>query len=100
MLQITNIQHLNFQRNGICGRPFYSCFVNVSDTPNYLLVSFETKNSITVDVESCRVIDPFHPLESWRGDDIGEALQNRFKEDLLQKEDFLAICDLISKYTE
>ena len=87
-MKITRVYNRNFQRNGIDGSPFYSCFIDWVDGKiegKEFLMTFEVREDIKtgkeyVDVPLCRVVDIKNPLFSWRGDEFGRALTSFFKE--------------------
>lgn len=79
----TKIKMLVFQRNGVMGNSFYHAIVDIKDDKKReMIVTFEASNDDKViDIPSCRAFCPAEPLEKWRGDEIGRALQNEIPHD-------------------
>lgn len=73
------LESLNFQRNGICGDPFWSAIVidPAQDARGRFLATWATKgdDGDEVEVESCRFVQLDAPQLSWRGDRMGEDLK-------------------------
>lgn len=85
------LKTLNYQRNGICGNPFYTATFNKLNDglKGNFVATFETdENDKKVDGNSCRVIDIDKPFSAWRGDRIASEIQDVLKDgsfyDLLQ----------------
>lgn len=75
-----NIQHFNYQRNGVGGEPFYSLLSttlpNVKQKSKYLITFRAVEDGIIID--SCRVVDINNPLHCWRGDEVAYALASLY----------------------
>lgn len=84
-MKINRIYSGNYQRNGISGNGFFSCFFDWAcdgETGNNFLITFEPaddESSEFVKIESVRVIGLKNPTLSWRGDEFGYALNWMFK---------------------
>lgn len=79
-----NIQHFNYQRNGVAANPFYSL---ITDTIPHInakgtyIVTFEAQpNDSGIDISTVRVVEANNPTKSWRGDETGFALSDLFSE--------------------
>jgi len=83
-LKIIKLTKGNYQRNGVCGVPFYSVMVDWKETGNRtkyssFLITFEATNDNKIIHSSCRVVDINYPDLCWRGDNFGVALSQFFQ---------------------
>ena len=87
-LKIIDMVNLTYHRNGVSGKGFYSTIIsweekydNTKEICENMLVTFETdSDDKEINTETCRVVSLDSPLESWRGDNIADALQKFFNE--------------------
>lgn len=84
--EITAVDNLQYNRNGVDGKSFYSCLVTVKEdrtiNKNYL-VTFETdKSDMEVIKNNCRVINLDDVTSTWRGDNFAIWLNEYFDKQL------------------
>lgn len=81
---------LEYQRNGSSGIGFYLLVFDWADSygerGKNFIATFETTefhkedNPRQVLVESTRVVDPAHPKMAWRGDNFGDAIDEKLNQ--------------------
>lgn len=93
-MTIKTLNNLNYQRNGVCGNPFYSCIITVVENEGTFLATFELNNQI-FNLYSCRIVQLENPMGKWRGDEFGYDLIHYFN-DATTKKNIGSIFELIA----
>jgi len=78
----------NYQRNGICGEGFFSCFIDWKDGKEGgkgFLATFGEHTKNKINTTNCRIVDLDNPKCSWRGDNFGADIEDFLKS---QTDDF------------
>lgn len=86
--KILEIKGIFYHRNEVAGRPFYLVpfIYEENGEIEYLIATFETnKRDTKIVYDSCRIINPFSPDLTYRGDVFSEALTQILEEKLKEE---------------